>query len=696
MTDLDKKKDQNNEQVDEDLQPKLKYPRAIPFIVVNEFCERFNYYGMRTILALYLVRRLEYSEDASTVIFHLFSTFVYFFCIFGGIIADSWWGKFKTILILSVVYSIGSGFITTGAVEPWNMPQKTFTFLGLALIALGSGGIKPCVSAFGGDQFKMPEQAKQLAWFFSLFYFSINFGSFISTLITPILREVSCFGEDTCYSLGFFVPAVLMVISIVIFIVGKPLYKMKPLSGNMLVKVSTCIWAGISGSMKNKKTDPKDHWLDHAEDRFGRRLVDEIKILLNVLVLYLPLPIFWTLFDQQGSRWTFQATRMNGDLGFYEIKPDQAQVINPVLILVFIPLYEVLFYPALNLIGIRRPLQKLALGGILAGVAFFISFFLEMQINKTSAVLPTNTQAHLRIYNLEACDLQLRVNGSDSTLLRSLEVYENKDFVLDKNSQKDISFSVSSGCSSASGTLRLQTEKSNSYFLSGGTYTFFEDSPVKDNEGNAKIRILANFNLVQNVRLRDSKGVIKYDRASTNNSQTSVTNTKYDVLVGNTRIGNEIDLKVGGVYTINMLQSPNSYTFKLYELTPANGVNMLWIIPQYVVMTLGEVMYSITGLEFSFTQAPQSMKSVLTGCWYLTIAFGNLIIVFIAEAKFFNNQMWEFLMFAILMWVDMALFGVLAVRYKPIPIKSDDDYENERILEEEENIKKMERESEHL
>lgn len=83
------------------------------------------------------------------------------------------------------------------------------------MIAVGTGGIKPCVSAFGGDQFKIPEQAKQLATFFSVFYMAINAGSLISTTLTPILREdVQCFGEDSCFSLAFGVPAILMICSI--------------------------------------------------------------------------------------------------------------------------------------------------------------------------------------------------------------------------------------------------------------------------------------------------------------------------------------------------------------------------------------------------------------------------------------------------------------------------------------------------
>lgn len=116
------------------------------------------------------------------------------------------------------------------------------TLLGLALIALGSGGIKPCVSAFGGDQFKLPEQTKQVATFFSLFYFAINSGSLISTSITPILRQdVKCFDDDDCYSLAFGVPGVLMCVSIVIFVAGKFLYKIVPPTGNVVVLVSSCI-----------------------------------------------------------------------------------------------------------------------------------------------------------------------------------------------------------------------------------------------------------------------------------------------------------------------------------------------------------------------------------------------------------------------------------------------------------------------
>lgn len=109
--------------------------------------------------------------------------------------------------------------------------------------------------------------------------------------------------------------------------------------------------------MKDTTNVAREHWLDYAESSYGHNLIDDVKSLMKILVLYIPLPFFWALQDQQGSRWTFQATRMNGEVGLFTIKPDQMQVINPLLIILFIPLWDLFVYPMLAKIGIKRPLQ---------------------------------------------------------------------------------------------------------------------------------------------------------------------------------------------------------------------------------------------------------------------------------------------------------------------------------------------------
>ncbi|XP_023179644.2 peptide transporter family 1-like isoform X1 [Drosophila hydei] len=655
-------------------QKKLPYPKSVFFIISNEFCERFNYYGMRTVLVLYLSRQLGYSDDTATVVFHVFTMFVYFLCIFGAIISDSWLGKFKTILYLSMVYICGSVLLTLGAIGPLSLPVETFTILGLALIALGSGGIKPCVSAFGGDQFKVPEQLKQITSFFSLFYFSINAGSLISTTVTPILREdVHCFDDINCYPLAFGVPAILMIISVVIFVLGRPLYKIKPPAGNMVVLVSSTIWTAITTKCKEKKTNPREHWLDYADKKYDRRMIEDVKVLMRVLFLYLPLPVFWALFDQQGSRWTFQATRMDGDMGSWDVKPDQLQVLNPLLILIFIPLYDVAFYPALSLIGIRRPLQKLTMGGILAGIAFIISGIVELNLEKTYPDLPYSQNVQLRIFNPENCAYTFSTNleSLPSIELEKYSMYVEKHIYVPGtfNLQYKIS-SADPACPEYKGGAQELTDNAAwSLFLNrrnatvpGADSFWLKDFVNKPSDSYPLVRTLGNVQQQRRIVWKSSKEQYAYNANET--SLVRVASGDYTVSIDNQLVG-QFRIHTGGVYTLLIDEVNSDYGYKLIEVTEPNSMNILWLIPQYVVMTLGEVMFSVTGLEFSYAQAPPSMKSVLQACWLLTVAFGNVIVVIIAEAALFESQASEFFLFAGLMFVDMLIFMFMAYNYKP-------------------------------
>lgn len=142
-------------------------------------------------------------------------------------------------------------------------------------------------------------------------------------------------------------------------------------------------------------------------------------------------------------------------------------------------------------------------------------------------------------------------------------------------------------------------------------------------------------------------------------------------------------MNLGGVYAIVISHSSNgSLELQNHEITTPNTVHMCWLIPQYVVMTAAEVMFSVTGLQFAYSQAPASMKSLLQASWLLTVAFGNVIVVIIAEAKFFQSQAHEFFLFAVMMFIDMALFGLLAMRYKYVNCEKGDDVENAIQIEE--------------
>ncbi|KAF2882325.1 hypothetical protein ILUMI_23849 [Ignelater luminosus] len=650
---------------------KLPYPKSVFFIVSNEFCERFSYYGMRTILSIYLVDILLFSQSDATVIYHTFTMLVYFFPIFGAILSDSLLGKFRTILYVSCIYASGNIILALAATPPLNFPAREISVLGLLLIALGTGGIKPCVSAFGGDQFVLPQQEKQLAMFFSLFYFSINAGSLISTFITPILRQdVKCFDQDSCYSLAFAVPGVLMIVSIIIFALGKPMYRIKTPEGNMLVRVSKCISGAISNKIKSKGVK-KEHWLDYAEEEHGAKLVRDVKALLKVLVLYIPLPVFWALFDQQGSGWTFMARRMNGSLGFMTILPDQMQVVNPLLILAFIPLFQYAIYPLLNKCRfLTTPLQRLVAGGGLASLSFVVSAVICIALEGTYPTLPTSGNGQIRIYNSLPCDLQVNAPqlSKEPLKINSLASYENIDIPV--NNIVNFEYEANGDCIvSFKGNFMVFEKKSMAYFFNSTKTAAFaiEDNVDKNVRGNPNIRIIINRlheDKMYPIKFINPGGDVKLETNTSFEDILDLPPDDYKIEI-NKKFSFEASFLLGGVYTVLATEKTDTkYETKVIEVTEPNSIHILLLIPQYIIITMGEIMFSITGLEFAYSQAPSSMKSVLQACWLLTTAFGNLIVVIVESIEPFHDQSNTFFLYAGLMLLDMAVFSLMAVRYK--------------------------------
>ena len=158
-------------------------PSGIGFIIGNEAAERFSFYGMRSVLLAYMTIYLVqpngdskvFNEKEAEAWVHLFVGSAYFFPLIGGILADAYWGKYRTILSLSLFYCLGHGCLALMGIVG---DTRTLLFVGLILIAIGSGGIKPCVSSHVGDQFNQSNN-HLLTKVFGWFYFSINTGAFL-------------------------------------------------------------------------------------------------------------------------------------------------------------------------------------------------------------------------------------------------------------------------------------------------------------------------------------------------------------------------------------------------------------------------------------------------------------------------------------------------------------------------------------
>ncbi len=318
-----------------------RLPPQTKFIVGNEACERLSYYGVVAILTGYATMLFGGGEQGgieAKKIVHDWKSLTYLLPLIGAFVADRYWGRYRTILWVSFAYCAGHALMSATEGTKWGL------YAGLILLAIGSGGIKPCVSAFVGDQFG-PGQEKQLTKAYSLFYWSINFGSFFAFSFLPYIRQ------KWGYSVAFLIPGIFMLLATAIFFSGRKSFVMKPPTSTL----------------------PP---VDAATRAAGRAT------LWRIALVFLPVTVFWSLFDQQNTTWVQQGQQMVPvKLGDYTIDGETMQSTNPIFVMAIIPLFVTWLYPTLTRIGLRPTLlRRMGSGMVLAALAFLISAMLQKRI----------------------------------------------------------------------------------------------------------------------------------------------------------------------------------------------------------------------------------------------------------------------------------------------------------------------------
>ncbi|WP_425501400.1 oligopeptide:H+ symporter [Pseudoxanthomonas yeongjuensis] len=409
-----------------------RLPRQVPYIIGNEACERFSFYGMRNILVQFLVSSVILAylpeadrQGAAKDVFHSFVIGVYFFPLLGGWLSDRFFGKYDTVLWFSLIYCAGHACLALFE------DNRNGFYTGLFLIALGSGGIKPLVVSFVGDQFD--ESNKSMAKVvFDFFYWIINFGSFFASLLMPLFLR--SYGP----AVAFGIPGVLMFIATLIFWLGRRQYVRVPptrgedpdsffnvartalttrvegqgsaglrvvQAGMVLAVAMLLCWAfkpgfwpedfgfvitaclalgaliafgGIGVSMQ----------LERARGRHPDAAIDSVRSVLRVIIVFALTTPFWSLFDQKASTWVLQGKTMMvpHDQWWWPSwlvkEASQMQALNPLLVMAIIPFNNLVLYPALRRWGFEpTALRRMGWGIAFSGVAWIVAGMIQLSID---------------------------------------------------------------------------------------------------------------------------------------------------------------------------------------------------------------------------------------------------------------------------------------------------------------------------
>ncbi|MFV2067510.1 MAG: POT family MFS transporter [Pirellulales bacterium] len=595
--------------------PSAKMPPGIPYIVGNETAERFSFYGMKAVLFIFMTEYLMaaggvghdvMTADQAKESVHWFVASAYLFPIVGAIVADALLGKYATILYLSAVYCLGHLALAMDH-------SRFYLFVGLTLIAIGTGAIKPCVSAHVGDQFGSKNQhlvTKVFHWF----YFAINLGAAASTWLTPFLMHDKRFGP----AWAFGVPGVLMALATLIFWLGRYKFVHVPPAGMASVRNA------LSG--------------------------DGLLAIGNLAKIYVFVAVFWCLFDQTSSAWIQQAKRMDRHWLGIEWLPSQIQIANPILIMVFVPLFSYGIYPAIHRFFRLTPLRKVAIGFFVTVPAFAIPMWIETELTGGQVVAVSSEEATgaWRAENvldgrtdgtgclparpdaaLSAQQIVVRLRERRPWPISAVRLYPRVDLdellrkeggeKKDARRRADTSTDQMPSTLDSRGCWAKDVEILVGRSPLGDPETDATGRPMRDASGRS---LFAWTRSVGTMRLQaeDRWQSVEFPAVSAEYVMIRIKSNWGGARSPYVGLG-EVAIETEGGSPVDRTTDAN---FDRWNVAAIGSMpNIGWQLLAYVFMTAAEVMVSITCLEFSYTQAPNKMKSFVMSLYLLSVSAGN-------------------------------------------------------------------------
>ncbi|KAK3206467.1 hypothetical protein Dsin_020513 [Dipteronia sinensis] len=404
--------------------------KACPFILGNECCERLAYYGMSSNLVRYFKHRLNQSSATATKSNQDWGGTCYITPLIGAFVADAYLGRYWTIAIFSIIYVFGMSFLTLTATLPGLRPtchgnvcsatdaQSAATFVALYLIALGTGGIKPCVSSYGADQFDDADEVekKHKGSFFNWFYFSINIGALIASSVLVWVQD------NVGWGWGFGIPAVAMAVAVAFFFSGTRLFRNQKPGGSPLTRLCQVVVASIrkrrvevpadksllyetADAESNIKGSRKlDHTKDlsffdkaavetqseHVKESADRwRLctvtqVEELKAIIRLLPIWATGIVFAAVYSQMGNLFVLQGERMNTHVGnsSFKIPPASLSIFDTLSVIFWVPVYDRIIVPVARKFTVHKngitQLQRMGIGLFISITAMISAAVLEL------------------------------------------------------------------------------------------------------------------------------------------------------------------------------------------------------------------------------------------------------------------------------------------------------------------------------
>ncbi|KAJ2781210.1 peptide transporter ptr2 [Coemansia javaensis] len=381
-----------------------RVPRQAFLIIATEFCERFTYYGVSGLFQNYIQNgykvpgsnpgALGRGKHTAAGLGNFLQFWCYITPILGAVIADQYWGKYRTILVFSVVYLVGDLVLTLTSIPVSIRAGGAFPGLVIAIIIIGlaTGAVKSNVSPMVAEQYRrtrpfvrrlksgrevLVDRDATIQSIFNWFYWAINVGSLSSIATTELEHNVDFWP-------AYLLPTLMFVVCIGVFWLGRNKYVRTPPTGSIVVKAAKCIATGVRRAYLARRGGPvlvdaqgrRESWIEYAKPStmaevpasvtWDDKFVGELRRTLRACKVFLFFPIYWLCYGQMSNNLVAQAGEMNTG----SVPNDIIQNLDPICLIIFIPIFDMGIYPALRRCGIVvGPITRIFIGFLLAAVS---------------------------------------------------------------------------------------------------------------------------------------------------------------------------------------------------------------------------------------------------------------------------------------------------------------------------------------
>ncbi|XP_044270043.1 solute carrier family 15 member 1-like, partial [Tribolium madens] len=377
-----------------DVEEKPKYPKQIAAVFIMAIFKKLCLVGLRTALLSYFENIVKYSKDEATLMYNGFRSFNFCCPLLGALFADCFIGRFYAIVLFLIIYLIGTIMMTGSVVQYSEDISIPLCLFALGLIAMGTGAIKPCIMAFGGSQFKLPEQHKHLEVYFLLLYAATNTGGAIGIYEAPYLTVIHCLGANSCYPAAFLVSTVSLTFCLIVFVSAKRWYVYEKTEKYNTILWVLCLMNGIKGKIVSKER--QEHWLDYSKKSYAESFVRQTKNTLKLMSIFMVLQFYMATVIITMTNWSTQALFMRIEKGYKVFQPKRMLFLNYVLAVIATPLiYLIVLFLRSKCHITVTPLRRVAVGTFFGAISMFVAAVLSLSIEAEVPNLPKNGECHI-------------------------------------------------------------------------------------------------------------------------------------------------------------------------------------------------------------------------------------------------------------------------------------------------------------